>query len=168
VDPQTVLAATHQTQSTVGYDAAGNQTRATDYGGDTTTTNYDGDNRVVQSVAVSSTSTITSTPGYDPDGNTLTTTTQTYNGAGPVQTTALTATYNGADWPMSAAMDGAPTTYGYDGAGQQRTQTILNGVAPITNTLNAEGLVSFRGLHYTTGSRPTCTSPSRRKWTTGR
>jgi len=46
-------AATHPSYEAYGYDAAGNQTVALDADNRTTTTQYDGDNRAVQSVAVS-------------------------------------------------------------------------------------------------------------------
>jgi len=117
-DGAPVLTATHQDQTTYRYDAAGNQveTRAPD-GRDTTTT-YDADNRVLQSVGITGTSTLTTTLGYDPDGNTLQTTTQTQSGTAPVQTSTDSATYNAADWTASATDNGVTTQYGYDANGR--------------------------------------------------
>src|SRR5439155_26262108 len=67
--------------------------------------------------------------------------------AGLAQTATYTQAVNAADWPITTtdiltSGQKLATAYGYDGAGQPRTQTILNGVTPITNTLNAEGLVT--------------------------
>jgi YD repeat-containing protein len=60
---------------------------------------------------------------------------QTQGPSGSVQTVTYTATVNVADWPTAQSANGVRTSYDYDGAGPQRTQTILNGVTPITNTL---------------------------------
>jgi len=82
-------AATHPSYEAYGYDQAGNQTVAMDADNRTTTTQYDGDNRAVQSVAVSypptGTTTITTTMQYDPDGNTLRQTTQTSDSTSPAR-----------------------------------------------------------------------------------
>jgi len=144
-DGAPVLSATHQTQTTYRYDAAGNQVETVDPDGRDTTTVYDGDSRTLQSVAVTTTGTLTTTLGYDPDGNTLQTTVQTRNGTNPVQTSTDTATYNVADWPMSTTDNGVTTQYGYDAAGQQRTQTYQNGAATATMTLDAEGRLTALG-----------------------
>ncbi len=53
-----------------------------------TTTTYDADNRVAQSVAVTSTGTLTMSMAYEPDGNTLQTTTQTQDGTGATRTSS--------------------------------------------------------------------------------
>jgi YD repeat-containing protein len=85
------------------------------------------------------TTTITTTPGFDPDGNVLSQTMQT---AG--QTHTSTATVNAADWRTSTSEEGLLTAYGYDGAGRLRTQTVLGG-APMTTTLDAAGRATSIG-----------------------
>lgn len=110
-----------------------------------TVTVVDGDNRAARSMAVTSTGTLTTMLGYDPDGNTLQTTTQTQSGTAPVQTSTDTATYNAADWTASATDNGVTTNYGYDAAGQQRTQTYQNGAATATMALDAEGRLTALG-----------------------
>jgi len=144
-DGAPVLSATHQNQTTYRYDTAGNQVETRDPDGRDTTTQYDGDNRVTRSVDITSTGTITTTNQYDPDGNTLQTTTQTQSGTAPVQTTTDTATYNAVDWTVSATDNGVTTNYGYDAAGQQRTQTYQNGAATATMALDAEGRMTALG-----------------------
>ena len=138
-DGAPVLSATHQQQTTYRYDAVGNQIETVDPAGRDTTTRYDADNRVTQSVDITGTSTITTTSQYDPDGNTLQTTTQTQSGTAPVQTTTDTATYNAADWTVSATDNGLTTSYGYDASGQQRTETIQNGGSTVATTLDPQG-----------------------------
>jgi len=141
-------AATHPSYEAYGYDGAGNQTVSVDADNRTTTTQYDGDNRATQSVAVSApptgTTTITTTLSYDPDGNTVSQMRQTTNTTlpGQVQTHTAANAYNAADWDTSATDDGYTTTYGYDAAGQQRTKTIVDGSAPIMMQLDAEGRVT--------------------------
>jgi len=144
-DGAPVLSATHQDQTTYRYDAAGNAVEIVDPDGRDTTTSYDGDNRVARSVAVTSTGTLTTSVGYDPDGNTLQTTTQTQSGTAPVQTFTDTATYNTADWTTSTTDNGVTTQYGYDAAGQPRTQTYQNGAATATMALDAEGRLTALG-----------------------
>jgi len=147
-------AATHPSYEAYGYDAAGNQTVAVDADNRLTTSQYDGDNRAVQSVAASTaptgTTTITTTTGYDPDGNTLRQTSQTVDSTSPgaVQTHAITSAYNPADWETSTSDDGYTTTYGYDAAGQQRSETIVDGTTPVTMQLDAEGRVTSIGESY--------------------
>ncbi len=144
-DGAPVLSATHQDQTTYRYDSAGNAVEIVDPDGRDTTTSYDGDNRVARSVAVTSTGTLTTSVGYDPDGNTLQTTTQTQSGTAPVQTFTDTATYNTADWTTSTTDNGVTTQYGYDAAGQPRTQTYQNGAATATMALDAEGRLTALG-----------------------
>jgi len=147
-------AATHPSYEAYGYDQAGNQTVAMDADNRTTTTQYDGDNRAVQSVAVSypptGTTTITTTMQYDPDGNTLRQTTQTSDSTSPgqVQTHTVANAYNAADWDTSATDDGLTTNYGYDAAGQQRSETIVDGSTPVTMQLDAAVRVTSIGESY--------------------
>ncbi len=124
-DGAPVLTATHQDQTTYRYDAAGNQVETRDPDGRDTTTTYDGDSRTLQSVAITTTGTITTSLSYDPDGNTLQTTVQTRSGTNPVQISTDTATYNA--------------------TGQQRTQIYQNGAATATMTLDAEGRLTALG-----------------------
>jgi len=147
-------ATTHPSYKAYSYDAAGNQVQYTDADNRTTTTQYDGASRAVQSVAVSvppaGTTTITTMLGYDPNGNVVNQIRQTTDTAtpGPAQTHTVTAAYNAADWETSTSDDGYTTTYGYDAAGQQRTETIVDGSTPVTMQLDPEGRVTSIGEGY--------------------
>ncbi len=127
--------------SAYGYDRAGNVAVSIDADGRSTATTLDGDNRTVQDTSVTGdgTTVITTTMGYDPDGNTLRQIQQTQGPTGPVQTHTITNSYNAADWQMSTTNDGLLTRYGYDTAGRQRSHTIVDGTTPVTRTLDAEG-----------------------------
>jgi len=127
------------------YDAAGNQVQSQDADGRTTTTTFDGDNRVTDSIDVSGTTTITTTQRYDPDGNAVQTTRLTQEGSGPTQQQVEAMTVNAAGWMTTSTDGGLTTAYGYDAAGQERSRTILNGAAPITTTLDAEGRATAIG-----------------------
>ncbi len=122
------------------YDQHGDTT-SIDADGRSTTTTRDGDNRTVQDTSVTGdgATVITTTIGDDPDGNALRQVRQTQVSSGPVQTHTITNTYNAADWQMSTTDDGLATGYGYDAAGQRRSETILNGSVPVTRTLDAAG-----------------------------
>jgi len=48
----------------------------------------------------------------------------------------------------SVTGDGYTTAYGYDAAGQQRTETIVDGSTPVTMQLDAEGRVTAIGESY--------------------
>jgi len=127
--------------SAYGYDGAGNVTVRIDADGRDTATTLDGDNRTVQEASVTGdgTTVITTTMGYDPDGNTLRQTQQTQGPTGGVQTHTITNTYNAVDWETATSDDGLATSYGYDAAGQRRSETIMNGSVPVTRALDAEG-----------------------------
>jgi YD repeat-containing protein len=148
-DGAPVLTPTHQDQSVYRYDAAGNQVETVDPNGRDTVTTVDGDSRAVGEVStapgVTGTTTMTTTTGYDPDGNTLAQTVQTRDPSGNVQTFTNSATYNAADWQTSTTDNGVTTQYGYDAAGQQRTQTYQNGAATATMALDAEGRLTALG-----------------------
>jgi len=148
-DGAPVLSATHQNQTTYRYDAAGNQVETVDPDGRDTTTTYDGDSRTVSEVSttpgVTGTTTMTTTSGYDPAGNTLAQTVRTRDPAGNVQTFTDAATFDAADNQTSTTDNGVTTQYGYDAAGQQRTQTYQNGVATATMTLDAQGRMTALG-----------------------
>jgi len=116
------------------YDAAGNAVQSTDADGRTTTTTYDPDNRVVQTVSTVGGSTVTTAYAYDPDGNTLSTTTT--DGTG---THTQTATFDAEDRQTSVTDDGATTTYGYDAAGQRRTETLPGGATTLTYGVDPQG-----------------------------
>ncbi len=133
--------ATDPAYTSYGYDGAGNVTVTIDADGRSTTTTLDGDNRTVgdRSITGDGATVITTTMGYDPDGNTLRQTQQTQVSSDPVQAHTITDTYNPADWETAMSDDGLLTRYGYDAAGQQRTHTILNGTTPVTSTLDAAG-----------------------------
>jgi len=125
-------------QETYSYDASGNMTRAVDMDGRTSSMAYDGDARLTQGVDVvtapTGTTTITTTPGYDPNGNALSQTTLTADSASPgvVTTHSQSATYNAADWIPSSSDDGLTTGYGYDAAGQQRSQSTSGSVGTVS------------------------------------
>lgn len=139
--------ATGPSYDAYSYDPAGNQTDHYDADGRHTTTTYDGDNRLQQTVDTTSTGTITTTPQYDPDSNVLTQTMQTVDLTQPgvQQTHTLTNTYNAADWLTSTGDDGLVSSYQYDAAGQPRSETILNGQAPVTTVLDPEGRATAIG-----------------------
>jgi len=142
-DGAPVLTATHQNQTTYRYDAAGNAVETRDPDGRDTVTTFDGDSRAVAEVSttpgVTGTITMTTTTGYDPDGNTLAQTVQTRDSVGNVQTFTNSATFDAADNQTSATDNGLTTNYGYDAAGQQRTETIQNGASTVTRTLDPQG-----------------------------
>ncbi len=127
--------------SAYSYDGAGNVTVSSDADGRSTATTLDGDNRTVgdTSVTADGATVITTTTGYDPDGNTLSQIQQTHQATGPVQTHTITNTYNAADWETATSDDGLTTGYGYDAAGRQRSQMILNGTTPVTSVLDPAG-----------------------------
>ncbi len=131
-------------QTSYGYDGAGNQATRQDPDGRTTSTVYDGDNRVTQSVAVTGTSTVATTLGYDPDGNTVAETTQTTDSAHPgqPQVSTYSATYDAADRVATETDNGLTTVYGYDAQGQQRVATVQDGQTAIATALDAEGRVT--------------------------
>ncbi len=81
----------------------------------------------------------TTTSQDDPDGNTLAQTVQTRDPSGNVQTFTNSATFDAADNQTSATDNGLTTAYGYDAAGQQRTETIQNGASTVTTTLDPQG-----------------------------
>ncbi len=149
IDPAAVTGPTHATQQTFTYDAAGNRVGSYDFAGRSQTTTYDGEGRTVQSVGITTpptgTTTITTMLSFDPDGNPVRRVTQTQDGTGPTQTHTITSTYNANDWPTSIANDGLVTAYGYDAVGRQRTQTIFDGVTPLTMQLDANGRATAIG-----------------------
>ncbi len=150
IDPQPVGkgGANPNKYETYTYDAAGNVAQSTDADNRATTTQYDGDNRAVQSVAVSypptGTTTITTGSQYDPDGRTLRQTTQTVDSTTPgqTQTSTVANTYNAADWETSTTSDGLTTNYGYDAAGQQTTESTSDGATALTTGYDPEGRVT--------------------------
>jgi len=141
-------AATHPSYEAYGYDAAGNQTVSVDADNRMATTQYDGDNRMVQSVAMSApptgTTTITTTMGYDPNGNSVAQTMRTSDSTSPgvTQTHAITSAYNAADWETSTSNDGLTTSYTYDAAGQQIGTTTSDGLTGLTTGYDSAGRVA--------------------------
>jgi len=139
-------AVTHARYEAYSYDAAGNVTQATDADNRTTTTQYDGDNRTVQSVDTSTdnsgTTTLTTTSSYDPNGNTVSRTTTTHKPDGTSATHTATSSYNADDQPTGTSDDGLGTSYGYDAADQVRTETTSDGATNVTNGLDAAGRVT--------------------------
>jgi len=139
-------AATHARYESYAYDAAGNVAQSTDADNLTTTNQYDGDNRVVRSVDTatdsSGTTTITTSSGYDPNGNTVSRTTTTQKPDGTSETHTATSAYNAADQPTGTSDDGLATSYGYDAADQIRTETTSDGTTNVTNGLDAAGRIT--------------------------
>src|SRR5581483_11275763 len=126
VFPSQASSASGPTFENYDYDAAGDLVLTTDADGRTLQTFYDGDTRVVQTLAIAAATTITTTTGYDLDGNTVS---QVVTTASPVPATrSYTAAVNAADWTISSSDQptaGTPplvTQDGYDAAGQQRSQ----------------------------------------------
>ncbi len=121
--------ATTLSYESYGYDGAGNLASLTDADGRGTATTYDGDNRVLQSVATSSddrgTTTITSVPQYDPNGNQTGTTTTTQQPTGGTETHTTGSTYDTNDTLVASGNDGLRTAYGHDPSGDARVETIL-------------------------------------------
>jgi len=150
IDPAAVTGATGNTYTSDSYDHAGNVVESFDADKrDHKATLIDGDNRVLQRVdttyGVTGTTTITTTQGFDPDGNALRTTVQTQGPTGSVQTATGATTVNAADWTATTTDNGQTTAYRYDAAGQRRTETILGGATPITTMLDAEGRTTSIG-----------------------
>lgn len=131
---------------TYSYDNADNPTTSTDADGRATSSTYDGDGRLAQAVATSSdasgTTTITTTARYDPDGNTLGTTTTTRKPDGSTETHTSAGAYDAGDTPTGATDDGTTTSYGYDAAGQQRSEQSADGTTAATLGYDAEGRVT--------------------------
>jgi len=129
---------------TWSYDDADNLTRSTDGDSRSHSSVYDGANRAVVSYDVGAGGgLITTTPAYDLLGLVITSTTQ--SGAQPAVVDL--AAYNAVGWRTQTqnqydpAKGAALYTYGYDKAGQQRTQLIGSSAAYVVNTtLDAEGL----------------------------
>jgi len=134
--------ATTLSYESYGYDAAGNLASLTDADGRGTVTTYDGDNRVLQSVATSSddrgTTTITAVPQYDPNGNQTGTTTTTQQPAGATETHTIGATYDTNDTLVASGNDGLSTAYGHDPSGDARVETIMSGSALVTMGYDAQ------------------------------
>ncbi len=129
------------------YDAAGNQTDDTDANSVDHMQVYDAADRTLQSVdytyGQTGTQTITATNGFDPDGNVVMQTIQEM--APSPQTHTDTFTYNADDWRTDATRDGERTSYRYDAAGQQRSQTVYDGSVPVTTQRDAEGRTTSIG-----------------------
>jgi len=129
------------------YDAAGNQTADADANTFEHVQAYDADNRAYQAFdrtyQQAGTQTITTTNGFDPDSNVVTPTVQEMQPS--PQTHADAYGYNADDWLTSATKDGVRTTYGYDAAGNQRSQTVYNGSVPVTTQRDAEGRTTAIG-----------------------
>ncbi len=150
---------------TFALDPAGNLTDQLDFNQRDHAYTLDGDSRVTQRVDSYSGQTltaITTTVGYDPNGNVRALSRQADGGSG---TQTSTATYNALDWLTSQDDGQGATAYGYDAAGRPRTQSLLGGAASMTATLdaagrateiddNAAGLVATSLFSYTLDDRP--------------
>ncbi len=125
------------------YDAAGNQVSHSDAGNRIDSTTLDAANRTVQDVVsapgATGTTLITTTNSFDPDGNTVSWTRKTQSPGASVQTQTDSASFDAADRQVKAIDNGLTTGYGYDAAGQQRTQTIVDGATTVTTTMDSEG-----------------------------
>jgi len=125
-------------------DPAGEVTGALDFNDRFHGTAYDGAGRATlrqdcwQACPATGPAPLATSPIYDPDGNVVGLTRQE-NGATTAQSAMV---YNAAGWLTSQAdrADGSDgTSYGYDAAGQLRTQSLLGGTAGMTSTLDAAG-----------------------------
>jgi len=126
---------------TFALDPAGHLTDQLDFNQRDHAYTLDGAGRVTQRVDSYSGQTltaITTTVGYDPNGNVRALSRQA-DGVSGTQTQASTATYNALDWLTSQNDGQGATTYGYDAAGRPRTQSLLGGAASVTATLDAAG-----------------------------
>jgi len=129
---------------TWGYDDTDNLVGTSDGDLRTRSTVYDGANRAILSYdSGTGGGQITTTPAYDLLGLVITSTTQ----SGTQPAVVDLASYNAAGWRTQTqnqydpAKGAALYTYGYDKAGQQRTQLIGSSSAHAVNTtLDAEGL----------------------------
>ena len=142
-------AATTTYQSFI-YDAAGQVKDSADADNREHLITCDEDSRMVQQVdrtyLVTGTESITTTSGYDPDGNPLTQTVQSRQPDGMLETHTQTTSYNAADWPLSVTNDSLTTSYGYDAAGQERTHTLLQSDStPLTTVLDPQGRATAIG-----------------------
>ncbi len=152
---------------TFSLDPAGHLTDQLDFNQRDHAYTLDGAGRTTQRVDSYSGQTltaITTTVGYDPNGNVRTLSRQA-DGVSGTQTQASTATYNALDWLTSQDDGQGATTYGYDAAGRPRTQSLLGGTASMTATLdaagrttaiddNAAGSVATSLFSYTLDDRP--------------
>ncbi len=141
VDTAPVLTQTNIMVEGYTYDDAGNQATGDDFDQRATTLTYDGDSRLVQSVAVTNSLPLTTALGYDPDGNTISQLLTPAVGA----TSSYTAAVNAADWTTSTRQDGLLSVYQYDGAGRQRSQSVAQGTTPANTTLDKEGRATAIG-----------------------
>ncbi len=125
-------------------DPAGEVTGALDFNDRFHGTAYDGAGRATlrqdcwQACPATGPAPLATSPIYDPDGNVVGLTRQE-NGATTAQSSLA---YNAVGWLTSQAdrADGSDgTSYGYDAAGQLRTQSLLGGTAGMTSTLDAAG-----------------------------
>jgi len=137
---------THARYESYGYDGAGNTTSFVDADGRTTIAQYDGADRIVQGVSTSSdvsgTTVITTTKGYDPDGNSVNTATTTQKPSGAIETHAAVRSYNAVDWEVGSRDDGYATTYGYDAVGQMRGETSADGMTSASAGYDPEGRIT--------------------------
>ncbi len=87
------------------------------------------------------TTTVSTSSGYDPNGNTITQTQQSVDAANPalVQTHTSAVAYNAADWETSSTDDGLTTSYAYNAAGQLKTHTLQYGNSPVSFALDPQG-----------------------------
>jgi RHS repeat-associated protein len=126
--------------TTYNYDMAGNVTSEQDADQRVTVQLYDGDNRLGQTQTYNgdSSGVITTTLGYDPDGNTISRLITQTVGFAPPTTQSYTATVNAADWTTSTNDNGLVTAYGYDAAGQERSRTLPGASATAQTLFDAE------------------------------
>ena len=149
--------------SQYGYDAAGETTQATDGAGNVTTYSFDALGRQTKTVNPDLTAeTVTYDPagnkvaqaGLDKNGNTLTSTSATYDGEGDQLSTTdargdtTTFTYNAAQQPTAETQPitssaGIVTSFDYDPAGNQTVYTDGNGNSWLT-TYNSRNLAQTK------------------------
>jgi len=135
------------TYESYGYDAAGDPTTYTDPDGRTTTITYDATSYAMGKLSTGGTTSITTTVGYDSDGNTIVQAAQTSDTGlpGRVQIDTRTATYDTNDRQVSTVDDGLVTVHAYDAQGQVRVGTVMDGQLAVATVLDAEGRATAIG-----------------------
>jgi hypothetical protein len=129
-----------------GYDGAGNTNSTVNFDGSGSRETIDGDNRVGQDIAyppngTAQTATITTTTGFDPDGNTLTRAISEQV-AGSTETHAYTSTYDAADILTQEIDSGETggvqvsqtTAYSPDADLQTRITTVTSAATKVSST----------------------------------
>jgi len=154
LDPGAPNTPTGAHQESFAYDAAGNRIGSLDFRGGATQMTVDGDNRqTAQLDSFTGTTPISSTAGFDPDGN-LVSQLQTIGS----QSHAFGATLNPADWPQQATNDGLTSSTVGSGGGDVLAQTIQNQAGTVTYNVDQAGRDNQIGVLSMGASTPLTTT----------